>query len=108
MNADQRHVALALEAPVDQHAFDIEMAGARHVTKAPTLDSGQPGIGKVGRVDRADEPFDCLEPVKRHFVAWDRSSHRFAWLRVAEKRQLRDELYARAQRRKIADRSKMT
>ncbi|BCG83850.1 hypothetical protein [Mesorhizobium sp. 113-3-3] len=88
--------------------FLATVQASQHVTKAPTLDSGQPGIGKVGRVDRADEPFDCLEPVKRHFVAWDRSSHRFAWLRVAEKRQLRDELYAQAQRRKIAGRSKMT
>ena len=40
-------------------------------------------------MDKADEPLDRLEPVVRHVVERDNGGKGFAWLRAAEKRQLR-------------------
>ncbi|MER8444761.1 hypothetical protein NKH52_16345 [Mesorhizobium sp. M1066] len=39
-------------------------------------------------MDRADKPLDRLEPVVRHVVERYDGGKEFAWLRVAEKRQL--------------------
>lgn len=62
---------------------------SQHVAKAPPLGRSQAGVGKVLPVDRADEPFDGLETVVRHIVQRYDGGERFAWLGVAEKRQLR-------------------
>lgn len=85
------------QSPTEQRGRDFKMGcmlfpaieASQHVAKAPALGRGQAGVGKVLPVDRADEPLDCLQPVVRHVIERDDGGKRFAWLGVAEERQLR-------------------
>lgn len=62
---------------------------SQHVAKATALRRGQPRVGKVLPVDRADEPLNGLQPVVRHAVQWDDGGNRFIRLGVAKNCQLR-------------------
>lgn len=85
------------QPPTEQSGRDFKMGcllvaaiqASQHEAKASALGGSQASVRNVLPMDRANEPFDRLEPVVRHVVEWNDGSQRFAWLRVCEKRQLR-------------------